>query len=147
MCEDDWAEISCQFSPVIQAQDVAELCFLGEAWVARVVDRYGDAQPVEAFGLTMATYNVGNAWAFGTARRVKAIPAVTRFIRQRVKAWINRGVTRVEARSAATHQMAHRWLIGLGGETHRLPQWGRNGEEFVLFSWTAETWESQRNAA
>lgn len=46
------------------------------------------------------------------------------------------GGRRAEARSHAAHSEAHRWLTWLGFVAEsRMPEFGRNGEEFILFVW------------
>lgn len=68
-------------------------------------------------------------------------PAVALSTTRAVERWIRpamlaAGARRAEARSHAEHADAHRWLTWLGfvAET-RLPDFGRGGEEFILFAW------------
>ncbi len=137
MCPEDRREIYCQLPAGIDAPAVAQLHMLGDAWCAMV-----GGQPAEAFGATAATVSVLNLWAFGTHSRRRAIPEVTRFLRALVPQWIERGITRCEARAICGHDLAHRWLRGLGGQEIALPAWGKGGEDFTLFWWTRETWQS-----
>lgn len=51
-------------------------------------------------------------------------------------AMLDAGGRRAEARSHASHSEAHRWLTWLGFVAEsRMPEFGRNGEEFILFVW------------
>jgi len=137
---EDWREIACQLSEEVTPTDVAAWSLTGrEAWVATV-----RGQPVAAFGVHDATNarNVLMIWAWGTPKMWRAVPEMTRFIRERVEVWITEGVTRVEARSIEGHGSAHRWMRALGGESEPLPGWGKGGEDFLLFWWTQETWTS-----
>ena len=65
-----------------------------------------------------------SAWAFGTQRMTRAIPAVSRHIRQTViPNAIKADATRVEVRSLIDHDVAHRWLGGSGrASRRRLPE-------------------------
>ncbi|TIU13080.1 MAG: hypothetical protein E5W40_08835, partial [Mesorhizobium sp.] len=52
-----------------------------------------------------------------------------------------RGAWRVGARALAANELALRWLARLGAtERCRLPGYGRNGETFILYDWTRESW-------
>lgn len=147
MRTDDWREIACQCAPRLSPYEVAAWALQGrEVWAAHV-----KGQPVAIFGVHHATPagNVLTVWAWGTRGMWRAVPDISRFILDdRVPAWIEDGVTRVEARSDLRHTSAHRWMRSLGAAEEPLAQWGRNGEDFVLFWWTRERWQSiGRNSA
>ena len=106
-------------------------------------------QPVAAFGVGLGNPvhqpHIRHAWAYGTDKFKRAAPAITRFC---VLEWparlIGEGVTRVEIRSIADHDLAHRWLSGL--RAHRecdMPNYGVGGETFTLWSWRKEDWENE----
>ncbi len=135
LCEADRAEIACQYPEHTDTLTIGRSHLGLGAWCALL-----DSQPVQAFGLYPATPagNVLIAWAFGTRFRRRSIPAVTRWMRERLLAAFAGGVTRVEARAIATHVGAGRWLRGLGAAEVPLRGFGRNGEDFILFSWVAE---------
>lgn len=136
---EDWREIACQMPDGTTAIDVALWSVsAGQAWVARI-----DNQPVALFGASPQTAagNVLALWAWGTKRMRRVAPAITRFVRDdRAPEWIAAGKTRAEARSIAGHTEAHRWLSGLGFIAEPLPQWGKGGEDFILFSMTLDRW-------
>lgn len=135
----DWEEISCQCPPSIRTLDVA--AWSAQAREAYTVQRHG--QPIAAFGVHDATPagNVLSIWAWGTLEMPRAVPEISRWIRQAVPRWIGEGVTRVEARSIVGHTAAHRWMRKLSARETELPAFGRDGQDFVLFFWTRETWQ------
>lgn len=138
MRADDWTEIECQAPAGTLPIEAALWSVNGrEAWVATV-----KGQPAAVFGIHNATPagNVVTVWAWGTKAMRRAVPEITRFIRWKVPRWISEGVTRVEARSIVGHADAHRWMRGLGAVQAACPAWGKGGEDFILFSWTRETW-------
>ena len=137
MRPDDWREIACQVHDgVTPGQIAAAAVAHGESYVATL-----DGQPVAAFGVMPATVNVLTIWAWGTPRTRRVVPAITRFtIADLVPRWLAAGITRVEARSIAGHDAAHRWLRALGTTETALPEWGKGGEAFILFAWTRAGW-------
>lgn len=133
----DREELFCQFPDDAPLDAVAATCVRpAEAFVA-----YLRGAPVMAFGFTPQTLagNVISAWAFGTAKATRVIPAITRFVRDELAPfWIEAGVTRMEARSILGHSTAHRWMEATGAVREcDLPLWGKGGETFVLFAWRA----------
>lgn len=98
---------------------------------------FEDGSPVAAFGAGELHPNMWTAWAFGTRRIRRAIPAVSRHIRDHmIPAILKAGAHRCEVRSIVDHDIAHRWLEGLGAVREAgLPGYGRNGEDFILFAW------------
>ena len=135
MRAEDWREIACQFPEGITRTEIAALAGqFGESWVA-----VSSAQPVAAFGAAPLTCNVLTGWAWGTRRMRRAVPAITRFMREDcAPRWVDAGITRLEARSIAGHDEAHKWMRALGADEQPCPEWGRDGEDFILFSWTKE---------
>lgn len=134
--EADAREIFCQVPEGTLGSSMAASVFLGlpEAWT-RVATL--DGQPVAAFGFQPFTVPVWIAWAWGTRRMTRAIPAITRWCWSKEPELLELGVRRVEARSIAGHEQAHRWLERLGCRREAdLPDHGRNGELFHLYAWT-----------
>lgn len=72
----------------------------------------------------------------------RCVPAITRhFYAVLGPAVANAGAWRVEARALASNELALRWLRRLSAtERCVLPNYGKNGEDFVLFDWTRESW-------
>lgn len=141
--EEDRREIYCQLPEGASSVEVAALSCANSdhAWCA-----WYRGSPVAAFGFSPATAagTVQSAWAFGTRRMKRTVPAITHHvIANVVPTLLCEGVRRIEARSIADHDLAHRWLAGLGARREaELPQWGRDGEAFVLWSWTEKEWKS-----
>lgn len=131
----DAEEIWCQAAPEMGPAELAAGCVMfGHSFVA-----YLDGVPAMAFGTTPMTAagNVLSGWAFGTKRSRVCMRAVMRFCRRSLMPdWLRAGVTRIEARSIATHTVAHRWLEATGAVKEAdIPEYGRNGEGFVLYVW------------
>lgn len=109
-----------------------------------------DGQPVAAFGVGMGNPvhqpHIRHAWAYGTSRFKRVTPAITRFcLKHWPKRLISEGVTRVEIRSIAGHDLAHKWLTGLRARHEAcLTGYGVNGETFTLWAWLKEDWLDER---
>lgn len=141
MREQDWREVhaSC---PTDDKAEAGILCHLSSQGWSYTAWLHGE--PVCAFGFSPSMLPwLWSAWAFGTDKMKRAIPTVTRFGRSTIaRQLIEAGAQRCEIRSIADHDLAHRWLQGLGA--HRecdLPGYGRNGETFVLYAWLKEDWQ------
>jgi len=103
---------------------------------------YGvDGEPIALlafFPLVLAENTLGT-WMVHTKQFGKIYRPLSRFVKQTlISEMESKGVRRVETRSLATNTDAHRWFKTLGAtEETLLPGFGRNGEDFKLFSWTA----------
>lgn len=131
----DHAEIWCQAPDgATPAEMAAGIVVFGSAFVA-----YVDGAPAAAFGFSPMTPagNVLSAWAFGTKRSARAMKAIVEFAASELMpAWLDAGVTRLEARSLASHRKAHRWMEETGAVREAdIPEFGRSGEAFVLYVW------------
>lgn len=127
------------------ATDAAAISFYGSgpdwSWTAWL-----DGQPVGAFGVGRGSPlqpHIRHAWAYGTGRFRRVVPAITRFVRSE---WPDRlfieGVTRLEARSISDHDVAHRWLAGLGAKREaEMRGYGVNGETFELWAFLKEDFD------
>ena len=103
-------------------------------WTAQI-----DGQPVGAFGIGQGTPlqpHIRTAWAFGTDRFKRVVPVISRFCRENwPEMLISVGVTRVEIRSLASHDIAARWLKSMGARQEALMTgYGVNSEDFVLWA-------------
>lgn len=132
----DYAEIDCQvdhWSP----ETVAFNAMQGMAYTIEL-----DGNPAAAFGAAEARSGLWVAWSWGTKRMPRCVPAMTRFFWKVLGPDVYAaGAHRVEARAMAGNDLAERWLARLG--SHRrceLPGYGRNGEDFILYDWTRESW-------
>lgn len=140
MRSEDWREVHAS-APTDDKAEAGIMCHMASqfSWTAWIRD-----EPVCAFGFARSGLPwVWSAWAFGTERMRRAIPAVTRFGRETAsRLLIEAGARRCEIRSIADHDLAHRWLQGLGAHLEcELLEYGRNGETFALYSWTIGDWK------
>lgn len=96
-----------------------------------------DGTPAAVFGSTALWPGVWAVWMFGTDRFSEIGKRVTRFaLRGILPAMLEAGCHRIEARSAATHTEAHRWMEVMGAKREtELRQLGRDKTDFVLFVW------------
>jgi hypothetical protein len=128
---------SADLASTVEAAVIAHETSKGWSWTAQIA-----GQPVAAFGTaetSVLTPHIRTAWAFGTRRFRRAVPAISRFART---VWSDRlageGVRRLEVRSLAGHDIAHRWLASLGGRLEgELMHYGTGGETFQLWAWTS----------
>lgn len=104
-------------------------------------------QPEGAFGISAVSHyqpHVRSAWAWGTKRFKRCVPAISRFM---LKEWpgliVGAGVTRVEIRNLKDHDIAHRWLKALGSRHEgELLEYGTQGETFELWSLVKKDWQN-----
>jgi hypothetical protein len=117
--------------------DAALLCHYasqGFAWVALL-----DGEPVAAIGVVRSPLmpHLGSAWAFGTQKFKRALPALSRAARAFPGLLIADGVRRVEARCLKDHDLAGHWMASLGATKEcDLECYGAEGETFELWAWT-----------
>lgn len=133
----DRQEIDCQIAPGTRPSEIAAFCLQGaQSWTV-----FRDGLPVGAFGFAPISDGVLNGWAFGRPGFGRSFPAVTRFVFCEVlPGWLDQGVRRIEVRSIESHRTAHRWLEAAGAtRICDLDDWGRGGELFYLYAWTART--------
>ena len=137
MRAEDRREVFCQLADGATSVEAAAISY-GNAEHAYCAWYFGS--PIAAFGFAPASYGgtVWTAWAFGTRKFKRAVPEISRFALETVAPQLLwDGVRRVEVRSIAGHDLAHRWLARLGARRDgELRSWGRGGETFLLWSWT-----------
>jgi len=133
--EDDRREAEAMIGPVHYI-DLAAMHLRDVVYVA-----LNDGNPVAAFGANrIIGKHLWAAWSWGSDGIGKAVPAITRFVRnEMIPELISYGAHRVEARALASHTMARKWLKMMGAtERCELPMFGIGGETFVLFDWTKQ---------
>ncbi len=134
MREQDRRELFCQWSDKNT-----------ETFARTVVDctphhRYAafeNGNPVAVFGVTYQHPGLWGGWAYGTRHMRRAVPTVTRYVCNVLgpKLFAS-GANRVEVRTLVDHDIAHRWLECLGAVRECvMPEYGKNGETFVLYAW------------
>lgn len=88
-------------------------------------------------GFTAVRMGVFEGWILGTNNFQKAYIPLTRAIkRDIIPAIIAGGAHRLECKSVATHEEAHKWLEVMGAKyegTHY--GYGMNGEDFKTYAW------------
>lgn len=97
-------------------------------------------EPVAAVGVMRHAAHLGSAWAFGTDKTKRVIPALTRW---GVEHWkprmLDEGFSRVEVRTIIDHDLSHQWLERLGFKRECIVRgYGLRGEAFVQFSFVRE---------
>jgi len=132
----DKAEIDCQLDEWTPAM-LALSAMQGMAYIAEL-----DGNPEAAFGAAQQRSGLWIAWSWGSRRMWRCIPRITKFFYEVLGPDVAaQGAWRVEARALAANDLALRWLRRLGAtERCELPGYGKNGEAFLLFDWTRETW-------
>lgn len=127
-------EASSLISPLSAAAAMCLHASQGNAWVALY-----NGEPAGAIGLAQSSYQpqLASAWAFGTAKFKRVVPALSGLAMQFRRWAMDIGITRVEARCLKGHDLAGKWMAALGA-THccDLPRYGTNGETFELWAWT-----------
>lgn len=137
MRDEDRREIFCQLPEEATSRDVAifSLNYASHAYTVRLRGRN-----VAAVGATQLSVcgSVYSAWAWGTKELNRVAPRIGRyFLSVIAPKLIVDGCRRVEVRSIEGHDMAHRWLTTLGARCEsRMQDYGRNGELFLLYSFT-----------
>lgn len=132
----DRAEVECQldeWSPI----NVAAMSLRDFAYIVDL-----DGNPEAAFGAGQVRQGYWLAWSWGTARITRCLPAMIRYITEELQpAVYSAGAHRVEARALKSHTQAHAFLKRIGGHLRcELPGYGKNGEDFMLFDWTRDSW-------
>jgi hypothetical protein len=139
MRQQDRREIGCLSDLSNPAAFAAAIVSASQGWAYCA---HLKGQPVAAFGCVPILPRVGSAWAYGTPAMVRAVPAISRFMRHEFgPALIESGITRVEVRTIEDHDISHKWLAALGARCETEPyECGANGERFVTYAWSANNW-------
>lgn len=123
--------------PRILANDCATVAGLPTSMT--LTTRYND-RPAAVCGAVETWPGVWDVWAFGTDDFDKVAIGVTKWVhRVLIPNLLARGLRRAHCRSLFTHYRAHNWLRSFGAEDEvLLKNWGKNGEDFILFEWYRE---------
>lgn len=100
-----------------------------------------DGVPVAIGGLAVWQPGVGQAWLVGTPNIGKAGRQIAKHCKAEIARMFESGcIHRIQAFSSATHTQAHLWLNSIGLKQEALmPKYGKNGEDFIIFSIVKET--------
>jgi hypothetical protein len=98
-----------------------------------------DREPIASLGALSPWPGFAFCWAFGTDRWPEAILAMTKSVkRTMLPALVGQGIHRIEARALAWREDTARWMTAFGARREAiLPGYGRHGEAFALYAWTA----------
>lgn len=131
---DDFAEVDCQLDHWTPAL-LASVALRDHSYVAEA-----NGNPEAAFGAGKVRQGYWVAWSWGTPRMGRAVPHITRFVRTvMIPEIIASGGLRCEARALQSNLMACKWLDRMGAHPRcELPMFGKNGETFILYDWTAD---------
>jgi hypothetical protein len=137
----DRAEVECQVDEW-NAAAIAAAALRDHAYIVEL-----NGNPEAAFGAGHVRQGYWIAWSWGTDRIRPCLPTMVDFITGTLQpAVYAAGARRVEARALKSHRQAHRFLERIGGHLRcELPAYGKNGETFVLYDWTRETWNKSRD--
>ena len=104
----------------------------------KLVARDDAGVPVAIGGVANWQPGVGQAWMVGAESIGKVGIEIAHACRTSIQALFDSGsIHRIQAFSAASHTRAHRWLRAIGlAEESRMPGYGKNGEEFIIFAVT-----------
>lgn len=101
-----------------------------------------DGRPVAVIGAVEPWPGLWDVWCFGTNDFDKVALSLTKYVRRIfIPTMLERGLRRAHCRSMVGHDKSHAWLRELGAEPEderSLPNWGRFGEDFVMFVWHRE---------
>lgn len=96
-----------------------------------------DGIPIASIGATPMWDGVWSGWMMATDRFPEIGKSLTRWARRvMIPSIVEAGCHRIEARSEATHEVAHRWMGWLGAKPEFvLRRYGRDKQDFILFVW------------
>jgi len=140
MREADWRELRCQIPDNWDARDAALFCHESAMEDTRFVLTH-EGTPAGVFGVS-PTLNpaLWSVWAFGTEDFTKVAPALTKHaLRFMCTDFVEiyPRAKRLEVRSIYDHDVAHKWLKSMHARHDGdLYEYGKDGENFVLYSWT-----------
>lgn len=107
----------------------------GHKWVG-----YFNGKPAALFGALKAHSGVWTLFGFGTDDWAQIWKPVTKTMKRDMFRLVSEeGAHRASCISPASHTETHRWLKFLGaGHVAELPKFGKNGEDYLMFSWLRE---------
>jgi hypothetical protein len=136
MRRQDYREIACLWET--WDSRMLGLCALETAVPGMVWSIHTGGQPAAAFGFSRASAfdpEHWQAWAFGTDRFRRCVPAITRHFRV-LRPQIERDCRRLQVMTLKDHDIAHGWIEALGGQREGLLRcYGRGGEDFYVYAW------------
>jgi hypothetical protein len=103
---------------------------------SRIAAIHESGNAVAVGGVALNQPGVGQAWLIGTDAIGAYGVEIAHAARKVIATLFSAGeLHRIQAYSAAFHTRAHRWLKAIGlREEARLPAYGKDGEDFLIFS-------------
>lgn len=100
----------------------------------------GKDEPIAVLALIWLTPRAVSAGLLATERWPEVAVDYSKHVKRVLRPkMVGMGIRRIEARTWDQHDDARRWLSWLGAkEECRIAQWGRNGETFIQYGWTAD---------
>lgn len=130
MREDDMREVVAD-SRIRTPEAIAAVCMMLPCTVYVAKDR--DGTPVAVGGVARNEPLFAQAWLFGTKHISRCKLEIAKLVHSLTADAVRDGLT-VQARSAAFHTQAHKWLRVLGfRQVAVLENYGMSGEDFVVF--------------
>lgn len=134
----DRIEAFCQLEDGFKTHELAGYALsYGATFIA-----YDRGQPAMIFGTAPINICCLSVWALGTKHAWRVAKQVSDWLRDvHIPDRMAEGYTSMEARSLVDHAQAHSWIEATGGVPHGPPfEFGKGGEKFQLFRWTADYW-------
>jgi hypothetical protein len=118
--------------PALLAKEVVLAATYGKAAIAT-----HDGIPAALIGVSPLWPGVWSAWSFGTDQWASCAIELTRYAVRVLRPYLlDRGAHRLQCESRIDHSDAHRWLSALGARPEGvLRGYGRDGADYVMFSW------------
>ena len=139
MREADFREISCLWK--LWDTRALGICAVETAVPEMIWSVWYEGQPAAAYGFSRASAfdpDHWQAWAFGTKHFKRCVPVMTRHLTS-MRPAIRQACRRLQVLSYKDHDIAHRWIVSLGGRKEgHLQSYGRGGEDFFLYAWVRE---------
>ena len=119
--------------PAKLAREICLATALGMAGVS-----FQSGKPVGLVGVSPIRSGVWSVWSFGTGEWGRGVIDMTRFGYRQLRPFLlRRGAHRLQCESHIEHEEAHRWLALCGAQREGvLRGYGRDGSDFIQFSWT-----------
>lgn len=135
---DDYKEIFCTTDATSPEEFAMQILSLVRAGILHGHIASLDDEPVSIIGVSRMWGGVVNVWMFATNKFNLIKIALTKFVKRIfIPIFVKEArITRAQCFSMVGHTAAHSWLRVLGAESEGVAKgYGKNGEDFTLFSW------------
>lgn len=105
--------------------------------IAAIAEHKG--KPAAVIGACELWPSTWSLFSLGTDDWSKCVISLTRYALRTLKPhFLTHGATRVQCESHSSHIEAHRWLAALGGKPQTLHRFGRDGSDYLQFTWVID---------